>query len=290
MAVEVKVYRRKKKTEKNIQIDHIPKCFQLPRSASVSKPRTQFYLPICYFKELVTRSSKEIQTSSTGPKYRRRKTQTKSVQRPLTDAKLFGKRTHVQPCSNRNNENRGDELELTPSRSELTESREECTTPGSVVWAKTDGKFWWPAEILGERSNPAPSVLVRHFGKQGSVWVDPVIDLSSFEECFEERRCNQAKEFQNALKQALQYKEHHRSCKDLSGSPEGADVLNHPDQLHETDNSPSSSRARSKRERKPKVHFDEVSRPLHTPRKVRRFKIMRSLGLAAPVGSPFNFS
>ncbi|KAI3822543.1 hypothetical protein L1987_10134 [Smallanthus sonchifolius] len=272
MAVEVKVYRRKKKTEKTIQIDHIPKCFQLPRSASVSKPRTQFYLPICYFKELDTRSSKEIQTSSTGPKDRRQKTQTNSIQRLLADAKLFGKRTHVQPCSNRNNENRGDALELTPSRSQLTENREECTTPGNVVWAKTDEKFWWPAEILGERSNLAPSVLVRHFGKQGSVWVDPVIDLSPFEECFEERRCNQAKEFQNALKQALQYKEHHH------------------DQLHERDNSPSSSRARSKRERKPKVHFDEVSRPLHTPRKVRRFRIMRSLGLAAPVGSPFNFS
>ncbi|KAI3706699.1 hypothetical protein L6452_24618 [Arctium lappa] len=64
------------------------------------------------------------------------------------------------------------------------------------------------------------------------------------------------------------------------------------------DNSSSSSRAgtdctgrvRSKRERKRKVHFDEVSYPLYTSRKVRRFKIMRSLGLAAPVGSPFNNS
>ncbi|KAI7751521.1 hypothetical protein M8C21_022433 [Ambrosia artemisiifolia] len=115
----------------------------------------------------------------------------------------------------RKNENRNGALELTPSRSQPIESREICTTAGRVVWAKADGKFWWPAEILGERSNPAPSVLVQHFGKEGSVWVDPAIDLSPFEE--------------------------------------------------------------------------EVSYPLPTSRKVlRRFKIMRSLGLAAPVGSPFN--
>ncbi|KAK9079341.1 hypothetical protein SSX86_001012 [Deinandra increscens subsp. villosa] len=295
MAVEVKVYcRKRKRTEKTQRIDHIPKCFQLPRSASVSKPRTQFHLPICSSKGCSDLSNDSIRctgdpssTRSTEPQDRRQKTPTNGIQLPLTDVKLFGKRSHVQPCSNRNSENGEVALELTPSSSQLTESRDVCTTPGSVVWAQIDRDVWWPAEVLGERLNPSLSVLVRHFGKQGSVWVDPAIDLSPFEECFEERRSNQAQDFQNALKQALHFKEHHRSCKDLSSSPEGADVLSHHDQLHERDNSSSSSRARSKRERKPKVHFDEVSRPLHTPRKVRRYKIMRSLGLAAPVGSPF---
>ncbi|KAL8245192.1 hypothetical protein R6Q59_011450 [Mikania micrantha] len=309
MAVEVKVYCRKKKTDKTKQIDHIPKWFQLPRSASVSKPRTEFYLPICSFKELDLRRRKEIQSSvivggsdmsndiirdtadpfsalSSGPQVRRQKTLANGKQLPLADVKLFGQRSHFHPCSN--SEYRDDALEDTPSSSQLTENRETCTTPGSVVWAKTDGSFWWPAEILGERSNQGPLVLVQHFGRQGSVWVDPTVDLSPLEECFEERRCNQAKEFQNALKQALLYKEYHRRFNDLSGSPGVADVLNHHDQLQERDNSSSSGRARSKRERKPKVHFDEVSCPLHTSRKLRRFRIMRSLGLAAPVGSPFN--
>ncbi|KAD0202478.1 hypothetical protein E3N88_44638 [Mikania micrantha] len=264
MAVEVKVYCRKKKTDKTKQIDHIPKWFQLPRSASVSKPRTEFYLPICSFKELDLRRRKEIQSSvivggsdmsndiirdtadpfsalSSGPQVRRQKTLANGKQLPLADVKLFGQRSHFHPCSN--SEYRDDALEDTPSSSQLTENRETCTTPGSVVWAKTDGSFWWPAEILGERSNQGPLVLVQHFGRQGSVWVDPTVDLSPLEECFEERRCNQAKEFQNALKQALLYKEYHRRFNDLSGSPE-------------RDNSSSSGRARSKRERKPKVHFD----------------------------------
>ncbi|CAI9261527.1 unnamed protein product [Lactuca saligna] len=165
MAMEVKVYCRKNKTEKTRQIDHIPKCFQLPRSASTSKPRTEFFLPICSSKDIELR---EMQTSDT---------------------------------MGRNYEDRNDalDLELNPNRSQPTEISEVSRTPGSVVWAKTH------------------------------------------------------------------------------------------DQI-ERDNSSSSGRARSKRERKPKVHFDEVSCPLYTSRKVRRFKIMRSLGLAAPVGSPFSSS
>ncbi|OWM69678.1 uncharacterized protein LOC116194139 [Punica granatum] len=50
----------------------------------------------------------------------------------------------------------------------------------------------------------------------------------------------------------------------------------------------SSERGRGKRKRKPKLHFDEESNlPLKSARKVRRFRIMRYLGLMAPVGSPF---
>ncbi|CAH1434236.1 unnamed protein product [Lactuca virosa] len=207
MAMEVKVYCRKNKTEKTRQIDHIPKCFQLPRSASTSKPRTEFFLPICSSKDIELR---EIQTSVTMGRLNMsndtiRRTNTiypffKSIESE-NNVKSFGQKAHVQPCSNRNYEDRNDalDLELNPNRSQPTEIREVSTTPGSAVWAKTH------------------------------------------------------------------------------------------DQI-ERDNSSSSGRARSKRERKPKVHFDEVSCPLYTSRKVRRFKIMRSLGLAAPVGSPFSSS
>ncbi|KAJ0444462.1 hypothetical protein HanIR_Chr16g0832101 [Helianthus annuus] len=56
MAVEVKVYCRKKKTPKKpnkLIIFPTSKCFQLPRSASASKPCSVFYLPICSFKSIV---------------------------------------------------------------------------------------------------------------------------------------------------------------------------------------------------------------------------------------------
>ncbi|KAH7842830.1 hypothetical protein Vadar_009622 [Vaccinium darrowii] len=67
------------------------------------------------------------------------------------------------------------------------------------------------------------------------------------------------------------------------------------DQSPDKWNSSSSSRTesdcverrRGTRERKPKVHFDEVTFPLRSMTKGRRYRIMRILGLAAPVGSPF---
>ncbi|KAI8559920.1 hypothetical protein RHMOL_Rhmol04G0213700 [Rhododendron molle] len=67
------------------------------------------------------------------------------------------------------------------------------------------------------------------------------------------------------------------------------------DQSPDKWNSSSSSRTesdcmerrRGTRERKPKVHFDEVNFSLKSMRKDRRFRIMRFLGLAAPVASPF---
>ncbi|GAB4856178.1 hypothetical protein Ancab_039496, partial [Ancistrocladus abbreviatus] len=46
---------------------------------------------------------------------------------------------------------------------------------------------------------------------------------------------------------------------------------------------------RGKRKRKPKVHFDEWTYSIKSGKKDRRFKIMRFLGLLAPVGSPFTF-
>ncbi|KAI7752799.1 hypothetical protein M8C21_021751, partial [Ambrosia artemisiifolia] len=224
--METKVYHRKRKRDnKTKQIDHIPKCFHLPRTTSLPKPPTEFPLPISSFKdvELDPHSSKDIQSGvtvvgcsdksddtisgdldsisarSTGPEYRRRKTLTNGLQLAVADVTLLG--------------------------SKPTKSGEICITPGSVVWGNIDGKFWWPAQILGERSNHARSVSVRYFGKHGSVWVDPELDLSPFEECFEERRSNQAKEFQNALKQALHHKEHPGLCKDLFALPEGVDEI-----------------------------------------------------------------
>ncbi|KAI3521485.1 hypothetical protein L1887_10953 [Cichorium endivia] len=60
----------------------------------------------------------------------------------VTNVKSFVQNAYFQPCNNRNNEDRNDALELTPNRSQLTESSEVCRTPGSiVVWEKTEGQI-----------------------------------------------------------------------------------------------------------------------------------------------------
>ncbi|XP_028769528.1 uncharacterized protein LOC114726991 [Neltuma alba] len=102
--------------------------------------------------------------------------------------------------------------ESTQQESPVTDSNCITITPGSVVWAKTSCQVWWPAEIMEERPTLAGQtcdghVLVQFYGNQPCAWIDPVKDLSAFEDSFEERSGNPAKDFQDALKQALQRKE-----------------------------------------------------------------------------------
>lgn len=195
-------------------------------------------------------------------------------------------------------------LDFMPIKSQVMESSGAFTNPGSVVWAKTACEVWWPAEVMEEKSTDSRNqgidghVLVQYYGNHHSAWVDPDRDLSLFEDCFEERSCNPMEDFQDALKQALHRKRHLNSCRQLVGSPDGPDNLHQQDQSSEKCISSCSSRTeddsiergRGKRKRKPKVHFDAVALPLKPARKVRRFRIMRYLGLIAPVGSPFSLA
>ncbi|XP_061352622.1 uncharacterized protein LOC133297476 [Gastrolobium bilobum] len=188
--------------------------------------------------------------------------------------------------------------ESTPRESSVSDNSSLAVTPGSVVWARTSCQMWWPAEIMEERSalsNPVSDghVLVQFYGNHPRAWVDRMTDISSFEDSFEERSNNPSKDFQKALKQALERKTQLSSCQKLSPGSSA-----HSDQHERSSDkctSPSSSRTiddfqerrRGKRERKRKVHFDEVIAPMKSERKVRRLKIMRYLGLVAPIGSPF---
>ncbi|KAJ4979098.1 hypothetical protein NE237_009878 [Protea cynaroides] len=209
-------------------------------------------------------------------------------------------------CDNRNvgrhkSENAESSV-FTPNKStsHATRSNDVWITPGSIVWAKTANRMWWPAEIMGERSaltctndqNVNGHIFVQYCGNHECAWVDPAEDLSQFEDCFEEKSCNPMEAFQDALKQALHRKENISSCRPLDESPD----VQH-DQSSDKWNASSSSRTegeyleggRGKRKRKPKVHFD-VTVPMKSVKKLRRFRIMRHLGLAAPIGSPFSLT
>ncbi|XP_054795412.1 uncharacterized protein LOC129300845 isoform X2 [Prosopis cineraria] len=188
--------------------------------------------------------------------------------------------------------------ESTSQESPVTYSNCITITPGSVVWAKTSCQVWWPAEIMEERPTLAGQVSDRHvlvqfYGNQPCARIDPAKDLSAFEDSYEERSSNPAKDFQDALEQALQRKEQLSSCRKLS--PQGTVHSDLQDHSCEKWTSSASSktiddlkeRGRGKRERKRKLHFDEVASPPKSERKARRLKIMRYLGLIAPVGSPY---
>ncbi|XP_065638694.1 uncharacterized protein LOC112038886 isoform X3 [Quercus suber] len=279
-----------KNSEKAEQVDNISKYSQKPRS---SKPRRRFdfsffySFPISNSGSSLGSSCGEVGLSNvtTNSLHDRNaegrklpehslvwcsKSQNKGPQiasnfseTTVVEVETIVQNENYGSCSDRNvGEQSSDtarSLEFTPKKSQVTESNSFCITPGSVVWAKTAYKTWWPAE------------------------------------CFEERSCNPMEDFQDALKQALQRKEYLSSCGQLFKSLDG---LNHSDQQDQSSDkwtSSISSRAehdflvkgRGKRERKPKLQFDEVTFPLTSTKKVRRFRIMRYLGLSAPIGSPF---
>lgn len=181
-------------------------------------------------------------------------------------------------------------------------------TSGRVVWAKTLDIEWWPAEVLDEKvvgdctgSEHTGQVLVQLFGKNQHVWLDPVSDLSKFDHCYEERSVNPSTEFQVALKQALCKDVHSSRRVQLGGCPAELKSSTPHDHSLDEQNTPSSSGAkddcttkddhteggRGRRKRKLKFHFDEITFQENPARRLRRLRVMRSLGLIAPAGSPF---
>eukprot|EP00257_Ricinus_communis_P016602 XP_015574829.1 uncharacterized protein LOC8283960 isoform X1 [Ricinus communis] len=201
------------------------------------------------------------------------------------------------------NQRRTAAMEPTPEISRITESNGICATPGNVVWAKTDQQMWWPAEVIGETSSISDSrsqgidghVLVQFYGDHGTAWVDPARDISQLEYCFEERSCNTTDKFQDALKKALERKEDISSHGQLLGCSDGSKQTCQQNQSSGKRTSSISSRTesdyigrrKSKRKEKFKICYDEVAFPPTAARKVRRFRMMRYLGLIAPTGSPF---
>lgn len=106
-------------------------------------------------------------------------------------------------------------------------------------------------------------------------------------------------EVETAAQNVLESKEYLSSCRPLFRSPDGTNNSNEQDQSSDKCNSSVSSRTeneaferrRGKRTRKPKLHFDETTFSLSSSvKKVRRLRIMRYLGLTAPVGSPFSLT
>ncbi|XP_008779184.1 uncharacterized protein LOC103698906 isoform X2 [Phoenix dactylifera] len=134
---------------------------------------------------------------------------------------------------------------------------ESWLAPGNVVWAKTSYHEWWPAECLEERSkNP----------------------LEAFQDALKQALSKHARTSSRALSRRCSGEVKSSSQNDTCADPSNSSRMK-DDDIEE---------GRGKRKRKMKIHFDELSFPEKPPRRVRRLRIMRYLGLIAPVGSPFS--
>ncbi|KAF3335747.1 PWWP domain-containing protein [Carex littledalei] len=166
--------------------------------------------------------------------------------------------------------------------------------PGIVVWAKKANNEWWPAEVVDATSilkcTGSYSIgrsLVKFFDDDKYAWLDPIRQISEFHAFYEERSQSRLKNFQDALHEALQKHSHlapdisPRKCS-ASSDTEGT--------VSPSFTEDQSSERRGKRKRKTKIHFDELILSDKPVKRVRTTRIMRHLGLIAPVGSPFSLS
>ncbi|XP_021290048.1 uncharacterized protein LOC110420941 isoform X4 [Herrania umbratica] len=298
--------KKKQKIKELNQIDNFPQFTKLSRkaapkakrssSSSPASPSTPGSLPECSYDG-------DEASSVTLTSFDDKKDGRKKLHDSVYCKKSWGKRPGFElnfyefpvvesvalnkvsePCSGRIVQ-KVVEQESDKKKLKVTRSNGVCITPGNVVWAKTACQVWWPAEIIGQRSILADSriqhneehVLVKFYGKHNSAWVNAARDLSMLEDAL------------------VQRKEHIKSCRQL---PRSHDSSTHSDQQDRKSGKWTSSTSSktgsnlvkqggSKKERKPTIHLDDATFPSKSAKGARRIKIMRYLGLTAPIGSPF---
>ncbi|CAM6100132.1 unnamed protein product [Calypogeia fissa] len=181
---------------------------------------------------------------------------------------------------------------------------------GQLVWAKYARFPWWPALVMDHRGSlegkgGKPSadtdVLVRFFGTYDYGWIDPFVNLSDFEVKHAERSRPRKKALQKGVEEAKEFQStkklpdkwdpvYDKSQNGHSNALATTGVIQSQDELEVSPNTDVEPKERkTPRKRKPKVLFEEEGIVERKPqRTLRRLRVMRQLGLAAPAGSPFS--
>nr|XP_024402020.1 putative oxidoreductase GLYR1 isoform X2 [Physcomitrium patens] len=178
---------------------------------------------------------------------------------------------------------------------------------GQLVWAKFARFPWWPAEIINEKAvipgtggnkRINADVLVRFFGTYDYGWVDPKVGLSEFDVKLQERSKIKKKALQKGIEEALEFRRSGKLPKSFAVDVVIEEEPKTPTMPHsngvqangtgqQTPEDEGTEQRRAARKRKPKVLYEEERVPRKPERRLRRLRIMRQLGLAAPAGSPF---
>ncbi|XP_022144801.1 uncharacterized protein LOC111014393 [Momordica charantia] len=253
MAKKRKTPERKKGERQARIIDNIPKYSQQRRS-SPPKRRTDFSSLFCFSSSIAHRG-------------------TAVLPRRLSLNEVRSSELIVNHLDNTNEELSSSSLVKYSNSS--VEELSQCSSPDEIHAVEIESvecplsdsscKAVRKKKGTSEISYPVPKKLLD--SESNSLSATPENEQLWSNECFEERSSNTTVE-----------------CQDQSfdkGSSSNSSQIE--------DNDLDVARGRGKRERKPKVPFDEeMTISLKSTRKIRRMRIMRYLGLAAPVGSPFS--
>ncbi|TXG52678.1 hypothetical protein EZV62_021847 [Acer yangbiense] len=193
---------------------------------------------------------------------------------------------------------------------------------GDLIWVKLRGGSWWPAQVFDENTvsktgkpgyRPAQAVLVRLYGSYEYLYVDPIKCHSKFEMVLKQNNGCCREIFEKSLEQELLHLKSGRSKRKASAS---ADCIhkklksNKPNakeeeksRTHRQDGEQKTTKPNntSDEERSTSSCIGEEDTKNKTPKQnegsslskkaqelsARRLRVMQSLGLVAPSGSPF---
>ncbi|KDO81160.1 hypothetical protein CISIN_1g0250492mg [Citrus sinensis] len=186
--------------------------------------------------------------------------------------------------------------------------------PGDVTWAKLRGNIWWPAVVVDENTvsecnkpskRASGGFLVRLYGSYEYLYVDPIKFHLEFQKVLEQSNGSHREIFEKALEQDLS---HMKSGCSKEGKYK-SDSASVQEQLKRKYSKQGSGHKKLKpnntsdeKRRMSEISMEEQDEKpmLNSPNSeasllgtshelsARRLRVMQSLGLVAPSGSPFS--
>ncbi|ESR47075.1 hypothetical protein KPL70_015794 [Citrus sinensis] len=186
--------------------------------------------------------------------------------------------------------------------------------PGDVTWAKLRGNKWWPAVVVDENTvsecnkpskRASGGFLVRLYGSYEYLYVDPIKFHLEFQKVLEQSNGSHREIFEKALEQDLS---HMKSGCSKEGKYK-SDSASVQEQLKRKYSKQGSGHKKLKpnntsdeKRRMSEISMEEQDEKpmLNSPNSeasllgtshelsARRLRVMQSLGLVAPSGSPFS--
>uniref|UniRef100_A0A251J599 PWWP domain-containing protein n=1 Tax=Manihot esculenta TaxID=3983 RepID=A0A251J599_MANES len=178
---------------------------------------------------------------------------------------------------------------------------------GGIIWVKLSGGSWWPAVVV--ESNKADGrlmgdVRVRLYGSYEYMYVDPIKYCSEFQITLEQHSGSYQEIFMRALEQDLSSSKSGRgkgkvtkskdgACKQLKhkrpGTKETEEHDSNQKRLKKNKQGAAGAKCKSPKQdvKSSKQNKDAALSGRSQELSARRTKVMQTLGLVAPSGSPF---
>ncbi|XP_050218250.1 uncharacterized protein LOC126668984 [Mercurialis annua] len=179
------------------------------------------------------------------------------------------------------------------------ENLKQVTAIGDVIWIKLRKSLWWPAVIVGSDSvegdktgdRVTGEVRVRIYGSYKYMYVDPFKWHSEFQITLKQNNGSYREIFKESLEQDQSGSRSGQVKRKVSKTKDVEKPKNHGVKKNLKLGSPSTPRNPiSKSSKKNKLNSPTSDGALSGSSKkpsARRTKVMQSLGLIAPSGSPF---